>query len=138
MEADMPSSTEQKRSLSLRIKITLISILSFIVTTACSLSRTRPTPEVTCYTAIAPTDPPTPEVLCYEAVLPDDTPTPTVTCYTATVPPPTDTPTPTTFTSPLPTPTPTLTPTLEARRLLLDELLTEDRFPQDIARQLKS
>ena len=58
--------TEQKRSLSVRIKIMLVSILSFIVTTACTLSRTRPTPEVTCYTAVAPTEPPTPEVLCYE------------------------------------------------------------------------
>jgi hypothetical protein len=132
----MPNSTEQKRSLSLRIKIALISILSFIVTTACSLSRTRPTPEVTCYTAIAPTDPPTPEVLCYEMVIEiTATPTPTLTCYTA--PPPTDTPT--TFTSPLsplPTPTPTPTPTPEARRLLLDRLLTEGRLPQDVAQRL--
>lgn len=117
----MSNLTEQKRSFSLRIKITLVSLLSFIVTTACSLSRTRPTPKVTCYTAIAPTDPPTPEVLCYEAVLP------------------TDTPTPTTFTSPLsplPTPTPTPTPTPEARRLLLDRLLTEGRLPQDVTQQL--
>ncbi len=128
----MSNSTEYKRSFPVRIKIALVSLLSFIVTTACTLSRTRPTPEVTCYTAIAPTDPPTPEVLCYEAVIePTNTPTPTVTCYTAT---------PTTFTSPLsplPTPTPTLTPTLEARRLLLDELLAKGRFPQDIARQLE-
>ena len=117
----MSNLTEQKRSLSLRIKITLVSLLSFIVTTACSLSRTRPTPEVTCYTAIAPTNTPTPEVLCYEMVMP------------------TDTPTPTTFTSPLsplPTPTSTPTPTPEARRLLLDRLLAEGRLPKDVAQQL--
>ena len=115
----MSDPTEQKQSFSLRIKITLISILSFIVTTACSLSRTRPTPEITCYTAIAPTDPPIPEVLCYEMVML------------------TDTPTPTTFASPLsPLPTPTPTPTLEARRLLLDRLLAEGRLPQDVVQQL--
>ncbi|MCP4536768.1 MAG: hypothetical protein GY832_06445 [Chloroflexi bacterium] len=124
----MSNSIEQKRSLLVRIRITLVSILSFIVTTACSLSRVRPTPEPTCYTVISPTEPPTPEVLCYEMVIEaTNTPTPTVTCYTAT---------PSTFTSPLLTPTPTPTP--EARHLLLDKLLTKDRFPQDIARQLKS
>jgi hypothetical protein len=118
----MSNSTEQKRSFSLRMKITLVSLLSFIVTTACSLSRTRPTPEVTCYTAISPTDPPTPEVLCYEMVLP------------------TDTPTPTTFTSPLsplPTPTPTPTPTPEARHLLLQRLLSEGRLPHDVIHELE-
>lgn len=115
----MSNSTEQKRSLSLRLQITLVSILSFIVTTACSLSRVRPTPEPTCYTVISPTEPPTPEVLCYEMA------------------PPAETPTPTMFTSPLsPLPTPTPTPTPEARRLLLDELLAKGRFPQDIAQQL--
>jgi hypothetical protein len=110
---------QQKRPLSLRIKITVISLLSFLVTSACTLLRPRPTPFVTCYAMVAPTA----------------TSTPFVTCYT--MPPPTETPDSTLFTSPLsplPTPTPTATP--EARRLLLGRLLAENRFPQDIAWQL--
>ena len=74
--------------------------------------------------------------MCYVPPPPTDTPAPLVTCYTA--PPPTETPTPTTFTSPispLPTPTPTSPP--EARHLLLEKLLADGRFPDDVARELK-
>lgn len=119
----MPNPARQKRSLSLRLKIAAVSLLSLLVTTACSLLRLRSTP--------------TPVITCYEIVAPTDPPTPFVTCYTA--PAPTKTPISTTFTSPispLPTPTPTLTP--EARRILLQKLLAEGRFPHDVARELKS
>ena len=135
----MADRIKQKRPFSLRLKIATVSLLSLIVTTACSLlrSRTTPTPVVMCYEMVAPTDIPTPAVMCYEMVAPTDTPSPFVTCYTA--PPPTKTPTSTTFTSPLsPLPTPTPTSTPEARHLLLDKLLAEGRFPQDVARQLES
>jgi hypothetical protein len=64
-----------------------------------------------CYT---PT--PSPTTLCYTP-----TPSPFAVCYT---------PTP----SPLP-PSP-FTSSKEARRLLLEQLLAEERFPQDIAREL--
>jgi hypothetical protein len=107
----MPIPDKSKLTLTLRLKIAAVSLLGLFVPSSC-----------------APT--------CYIVTVPTDTPMPLVTCYTA--PPPTETPTPTTFTSPLsplPTPTPTLTP--EARRLLMDELLTEGRFPQDVVRQLK-
>ncbi len=115
----MSSSTEQRRSFSLRIKITLVSILSFIVTSACSLmqSRTTPTPVIMCYIEAPPTNTPTPIVLCYDMVAPTETP------FTSPL-------------SPLPTPTPTSTP--EARRLLLDRLIAEGRLPRDVARQLQS
>ncbi|RLC95466.1 MAG: hypothetical protein DRI77_10000 [Chloroflexi bacterium] len=112
----MPSPDESKRSLKLRLKIAAVSLLGFLIPSACSL---RPT----CYTPVV-----TP--------LPTDTPTPFVTCYTA--PAPTATPI-TTFISPispLPTPTPTTTP--EARRLLRERLLADDRFPDNIARELES
>lgn len=120
----MTSSNRPEHPLTLRVRITAVSLLSLIVTTACSLLRSESTP--------------TPDAMCYVMAEPTNTPPPIVTCYTA--PPPTETPTPTTFTSPLsplptPTPTPTLTP--EARRLLLDELLAENRFPQDVVRQLE-
>ena len=117
----MSTPTRRNRSPSLRLKIAAISLLSFVVTTACSWLRLRPTaePGVTCYTAVAPTDPPTPVVLCYE------------------VAPPTETPPSTTFTSPI-SPLPTPTPTSEARRLLLERLLTEGRFPGGVTRELES
>ncbi|HUX76553.1 MAG TPA: hypothetical protein VMY40_07950 [Anaerolineae bacterium] len=42
------------------------------------------------------------------------------------------------FTSPIsPLPTPTPPPTSEARRLLLDKLLAEGRFPGDVTQELK-
>jgi len=119
----MPTPSKQKRSLSRRTKIAVISLLSFLVTTACSALRLRatPTPNVTCYTMVAPTDTPTPVVMCYA------------------VPAPTETPTPITFTSPLsPLPTPTPSPTPEARRLLQERLLAEDRFPDSVVRELES
>jgi hypothetical protein len=119
----MSTPTRRNRSPSLRLKIAAISLLSFVVTTACSWLRLRPTaePGVTCYTAVAPTDPPTPVVLCYE------------------VSPPTETPPSSTFTSPIsPLPTPTPSPTSEARRLLLDTLLAEGRFPDEVTQELKS
>jgi hypothetical protein len=91
---------------------------------------------------VSVTDTPTP--LCY-------TPTPTYTptrvlCYTPT---PSRTPTlnpgtarshtqPVSPLQPSPehTPQPSPSPTSEARRLLLERLLAEGRFPQDIARDL--
>jgi hypothetical protein len=114
------------RRLPRRLKIAVISLLSFVVTTACSLARIRSTvePDVTCYTMVAPTEPFTPAALCYEMV--ELTPTPT--CYTATAPP-VGASTATPPTSPLATPTPTST--AEARRLLLERLLAEGRFPED-------
>lgn len=118
----MPIPPRSKRSPSLRLKIATISALSFVVTTACSSLRLRSpsNPGVMCYIAIAPTDTPTPMVMCYEVLMP------------------TETPTPDTFTSPIsPLPTPAPTSTLEARRLLLDRLLADGRFPQDVTRQLE-
>lgn len=122
------------RPLSLRLKITLVSLLSLAVTTACSLLRLRSDtgPQVTCYTAVASPEPPTPEVMCYEVAAPTQIPSPFVTCYTA--PPPTMTATPTPPTSPLATPT--ATATAEARRLLLDQLLADGRFPARVVEQL--
>jgi len=119
----MPISAKRRRSLSLRLRIAMVSVLSFLVTTACSWLRLRSPsdPNVTCYTAVAPTDPPTPVVLCYEIAAPTETPTPDT--FTSPI-------------SPLPTPTPTSTP--EAHRLLLDRLLAEGRFPQDLTQQLES
>lgn len=70
------------------------------------------------------------------------TPTPSIipTCYTPTVTPPLCY-TPTPSVTPLcytPTPTPrSSTSSREARRLLRERLLTEERFPQDIARELR-
>jgi hypothetical protein len=119
---NMPIQEKRKRSLSLRLKILIVSLLSFLVTTACSWLRLRSTPEpnVTCYTMAAPTDPPTPVIMCYEAPAPTETPT---TTFTSPI-------------SPLPTPSPSATP--EARRLLLEQLLTEGHFPLDVARKLES
>ena len=108
---------KQKRPVMLRLRITVVSLLSILVTTACTLTRQRSTP--------------TPVVLCYKGVAPSEPPTPTIfTCYTA--PPPTVSPTPTALTSPLPTPTPTSTPTPEARRLLLERLVAEGCFPDGV------
>ena len=121
----MSEPVRKKRPLSLRVKIVLVSLLSFLVTTACSWLRWRPTPMITCYEAVSPSDTPTPFVTCYTA--PSATPTPL--CYTATL-------SPTAFISPLPTPSPSPTP--EARRLLRDRLLAGGRFPQNVARELES
>jgi hypothetical protein len=121
-----------------------------------------PTPAVLCYEVALPTDTPTP--VCYTAtpsLSASHTPTPTLTltplCYTAT-------PSPTAIsadTPPLLTPAETppvmcyasqpdagpavpdpgdivtsaLTPS-EARRLLLEELLAEGRFPRRVAKRL--
>ena len=71
------------------------------------------------------------------------TPLPPI-CYTLT-PPMCYTPTPTCYTptpSPYPpypvgTPQPSSTAIPEARRLLLEQLLAEGRFPQDVARKLR-
>jgi hypothetical protein len=113
----MPTPNKRKRPVMLRLRITAVSLLSILVTTACTMMRQRSTP--------------TPVVLCYKMVMPTEPPTPTIfTCYTA--PPPTVSPTPTVFTSPLPTPTPTSTPTLEARRLLRERLVSEGRFPNGV------
>jgi hypothetical protein len=102
-EADMSSPVESKRSLpfSLRVKIAVISLLSLLITTACSLLRLRSNQEsgVVRLKVSNPTDTVTPYVMCYEVSLPADTPTPV--CYTPTPPP--------LFSSH--TPTPTLTPT---------------------------
>jgi hypothetical protein len=110
----VPTPDKLALSLKRRLKIAAISLLGLLVPSACA--------------------PPPP--MCYVPPAPTDTPTPFVTCYTA--PPPTETPTPTTFTSPispLPTPTPTSAP--EARHLLLEKLLADGRFPDDVARELK-
>lgn len=109
----MPTPDESKRSLKRRLKIAAVSLLGFLIPSACA------PPTVTCYVPPAPTD----------------TPTPFVTCYTA--PAPTSTPTPDTFTSPL-SPLPTPTPSPEARRLLREKLLTEGRFPGKVVRELES
>ena len=116
----MQGPTRQKYSLSLRAKIAVVSLLSFLVTTACSWLRLRatPTPDVTCYIMVEPTDTPTPVVMCYEVQMPTETPTPTP------------------FISPI-SPLPTPTPTPEARRLLRERLLTEGRFPRAVAQQLE-
>jgi hypothetical protein len=115
-ETNMSTSTRRKRPPSLRFKLAVVSFLSFLVTTACSWMRLRatPTPEVLCYVVVAPTDTPTPVVMCYEMVVPTETPD--------------------TFTSPLPTPT----TTPEARRMLQNKLLADNRFPSAVARRLES
>jgi hypothetical protein len=75
----------------------------------------------------------TPRPLCYTAT-PSHTPSVSPTCYTPTIMSPT---------LPLPSDTPTLsstaTPALappQARQQLLDRLLSEGRFPEEIARKL--
>ena len=120
----MTSSNRPRHSLALRVRIAAVSLLSLIVTAACSLLRSESTHP--------------PAVMCYEPIIEiTNTPTPIVTCYTAPSPlcySPISTPTP-----PIsPLPTPTSTPTPEARRLLMDELLVEGRFPQNVVRQLES
>lgn len=113
----MPKLVGQERLLPLRLKIVVISLLSLLVTTACSLLRWRPTPTMVCYAPVPPTETPTPFVTCYKMSAQTETPSAT---------PPT---------SPLPTPTPTASP--EARRLLLEGLLAEGRFPQEIVWHLR-
>ena len=103
----MSRSDEAKRLfpdvLSLRFKIALVSLLSLVVTTACSRLRLRGTeePDVLCYIVAPPTDTPTPVVLCYEVMLPTETPVPgdPALSYTHT-PTPTLTPTPVCYTPP--------------------------------------
>jgi hypothetical protein len=112
----MTAPNPSNRSLRHRIKLAAVSFLGLLIPSACS-TVTQP--------------------VCYAPLPPTDTPTPFVTCYTA--PPPTETPTPTPFTSPIsPLPTPTPASTAEARRLLLDRLLSEERFPDEVARDLES
>jgi len=138
-ETDMATPDKQRKSLMLRLKITVVSLVALVLSAACSPKPTQETPTITCYEPAVPTDTPEPIVTCYTATAPPPTftPTPTVMCYTPTALPSTLTPTPTTFTSPLsPLPTPTLTP--EARRLLRERLLAEGRFPHDVARELGS
>jgi hypothetical protein len=72
-------------------------------------------------------------VVCYDVGLVTETPTPFVSCYKMVAP--TQTPTATPPTSPLPTPTPTAPS--EARRLLLEGLLADGRFPQQVVWQLE-
>ena len=117
----MATPDKQRKSLMLRLKITVVSLVALVLSAACSPKPTQETPTIT----------------CYEPAVPTDTPEPIVTCYTATAPPPTFTPTPTTFTSPI-SPLPTPTPASEARHLLRERLLAEGRFPQDVARELES
>jgi hypothetical protein len=118
----MPIPDKRKQPITLRLRITVVSLLSILVATACTMMRQRSTP--------------TPVVLCYKVAMPTEPPTPTIfTCYTA--PPPTASPTPTAFTSPLPTSTPTSTPTPEARRLLRERLVAERRFPDGVADDLE-
>jgi len=119
----MSDPARQKHLLSLRVKVAVVSLLSFLVTTACSWLRLSgtPTPQITCYIAVEPTDTPTPIVMCYEPQIPTETPT--LTAFTSPLSP----------LSPLPTPT----PTPEARRLLQERLLAEGRFPRAVARQLE-
>ena len=135
----MATPDKQRKSLMLRLKITLVSLVALVLSAACSPKPTQRTPTITCYEPAVPTDTPEPIVTCYTATAspPTFTPTPPPMCYTPTPLPLTLTPTPDTFTSPLsPLPTPTLAP--EARHLLRERLLAEGRFPQDVARELES
>jgi len=120
-----------------RLRIAVVSLATLIISAACSPKPAQDTPVIMCYEAAVPTDTPEPIVTCYTATASPPTFTPTPMCYTPTAPAPTLTLTPNTFTSPLsPLPTPTLTP--EARHLLRERLLAEERFPQDVARELES
>jgi len=135
----MATPDKQRKSLMLRLKITVVSLVALALSAACSPKPTQKTPTITCYEPAVPTDTPEPVVMCYTATAPPPTftPTPTPMCYTPTPLPLTLTPTPDTFTSPLsPLPTPTLAP--EARHLLRERLLAEGRFPQGVARELES
>ena len=114
----MSGSDEAKRLfpyvLSLRFKIALVSLLSLVVTTACSRLRLRGTeePDVLCYIVAPPTDTPTPVVLCYEVMLPTETPVPGDPALSHT-PTPTLTPTPVCYTAtPSSTSVPPKTPTV--------------------------
>ncbi len=171
---EMPESNKSKPTLSLRFRIALVSLLSFIVTTACAVlqQRVEPTPEVLCYEMIVPTDTPTPIVDCYIASPVTETPTLTPVCYTPTPSPNTPDPIPTCYTPTLPSQStaiasPTLTPTLKTtptvtcyvppadvdqsapdargevpvvesrdRHQLLQQLLTEGRFPPSVTEGL--
>ncbi|HET91478.1 MAG TPA: hypothetical protein ENN99_12195 [Chloroflexi bacterium] len=117
---EIPTAEKSTGRFSLRLRIALVSLLSFVVTTACAVLRQRveSTPEVLCYAMITPTDTPTPIVECYIISPLTETPTPTLTCYTATPSHNTPDPIPTCYTPTLPSPptvtaSPTLTPTLE-------------------------
>ena len=136
-ETDMATPDKQRKSLMLRLKITVVSLVALVLSAACSPKPTQKTPTITCYEPAVPTDTPEPIVTCYTASAPPPTFTPTPICYTPTASPRPFTPTPTTFTSPI-SPLPTPTPAPEARHLLRERLLAEGRFPQDVARQLES
>jgi hypothetical protein len=125
----MAPSAKQRCPLSLRLKMVVVSLLAFLVSSACSSKPPRETPVPLCYAEVPPaTDTPEPIVMCYEPSVPAATPTYTLPplCYTPT-------PYPTTFVSPI---SPIPTPTPEARRLLQERLLAEARFPQDVVREL--
>lgn len=111
---------------SLRIQLALLSFCAFLVTVACGWLRPRatPTPAITCYTVVAPTNPPTPSVTCYKPMVPSPpaTPSPIVTCYEAVIP----------STTPPPPPA-----APQSRQMLLDRLLAEGRFPAAVAQQLR-
>ncbi len=99
-----------KRVLSRRLKVAALTLLGFLIPSACV----------------------TPPAMCYEAPAITKTPTPFVQCYTVV---PTPTPTSTQPASPLSTPTPTLTP--KSRGNLREKLLAGGRFPAAVARQLE-
>ncbi len=80
---------------------------------------------------------PTPEVLCYAPVAPTPTETPMVMCYEPTMSPIEETPTITPTATLTGSPEITITPTLESRSTLMEQLLTEGRFPKCVAEELK-
>ncbi|MFP4346459.1 MAG: hypothetical protein ACLFU8_17370 [Anaerolineales bacterium] len=108
-----------------RVRLTIVSGLAFVVTTACSLLRAgRTWIQPTCYEPLPVTEEPTVIVECYEAVI-EESPTPSPMCYTLTV-------------SPLESPlsTPTATPKPESRGELRDRLLAQGRFPAAVSSEL--
>lgn len=108
-----------------RVRLTIVSGLAFVVTTACSLLRADRILAPTGYDVSAPTPTDEPMIVeCYEAMI-EESPTPTPMCYTPTVSP---------LESPLPTPTPTPEP--ESRGELRDRLLAAGRFPASVTSEL--
>ena len=108
-----PEQRELRISLRRRLRLAAVALLGLVLPSAgCA-------PPAMCYVPPAPTDTPTPFMLCY------------------VVAEPTETPGPDPFTSPLsPLPTPTPTPDAETRDQLRRRLMAENRFPQDVTREL--
>ncbi len=114
----MESKNRNRGRLSRKLKLLVASGIALGLAARCVA---EPTPEVTCYAVAAPTPTETPMVMCYEPTMPPMEETPTIT-PTATL---------------TGSPEITITPNVESRSTLMEQLLTEGRFPECVAEELK-